>query len=86
MASFAALAKLKMTKEQRAWCRLYQEQTTFEPLMDDFFSGNCTFVEAARRSNNWFESWSSDAFLAVSHHVPGADEEPLRPVDRTTHG
>lgn len=65
---------VRMTKEQRAWCKTYEQQTTFEPLMDDFLTGNITFVEAAKRSNHWFESWSSDAYLAISHHIPGEYE------------
>jgi hypothetical protein len=68
-----------MTKKQRAWCKLYAAQTTFEPLMDDFLAGNCTFVEAAKRSNKWFEDWFSDAFLDITRHIPGEyDEEPTR--------
>ena len=60
-----------MTAEQKAWCKLYEQQTTFEPLMDDFLAGNETFVAAAKKSNYWFESWSSDAHLAISRHIPG---------------
>lgn len=70
-----------MTKEQRAWCKNYKQQTTFEPLMDDFYDGNETFVQAAHKSNNWFENWSSDAYLAVSYHIPGADEELSVAID-----
>ena len=66
--------KLRMTKAQREWCKEYELATTFEPLMDDFLYGNETFVQAAKKSLNWFESWSSDAFLAAGRHIPGADE------------
>lgn len=67
--------KRRMTKEQRAWCKEYELTTTFEVLMDDFHAGNETFVEAAKKSVNWFESWSSDAFLTVSTHIPGQYDE-----------
>ena len=60
-----------MTKDQARWIKNYRQQTTFEPLMDDFFEGSETFVDAAHKSNRWFESWSSDAYLAVSRHIPG---------------
>lgn len=63
-----------MTKEQRAWCKEYELATTFEPLMDDFLAGNETFVQAAKKSNHWFESWSSDAYLSISRHIPGEYE------------
>lgn len=63
----------KMTREQKAWCKEYEAQTTFEPLMDDFLHGNETFVQAARKSNRWFDDWSSDAYLNISRNIPGAD-------------
>ena len=63
-----------MTKEQRAWCKRYEQNTTFEPLMDDFLAGNITFVVAAKRSNHWFEVWSSDAYRAISQ-IPGEFDE-----------
>lgn len=69
-----SLRKVRMTKEQRAWCKQYEQHTTFEPLMDDFLAGNITFVEAAKNSNRWFEDWSGDAYLAISHHIPGEFE------------
>lgn len=76
----AARTKNKMTPEQRAWCKLYREQTTFEPLMDDFLYGNESFLDAARTSNRWFEDWSSDAYLNISRHIPGEEEEELAVV------
>jgi len=63
--------KVRMTKEQRAWCKLYKEQTSFAPLMDDFLAGNETFVAAAKHSVRWFEDWSSDAYLNITRHIPG---------------
>lgn len=54
------------TKEQRHWCRNYQEQTGFEPLMSDFEHGNESFKEAAKTSVDWFENWASDALLFIT--------------------
>ncbi len=70
------MTKRRMTKEQRDWCKLYLDQTTFEPLMDDFLAGNVSFVDAARNSNRWFESWSSDAHLQISREIPGQYDAP----------
>ena len=61
-----------MTPEQRAWCKHYQQQTTFEPLMDNFLEGNESFLEAAKGSVRWFEDWSNDAHLSVMN-IPGDD-------------
>ena len=63
-----------MTNEQRAWCKNYQEQTTFEPLMDDFLHGNETFVKAAKDSIRWFEDLSADTMRQIDR-IPGADDE-----------
>lgn len=68
------MGKVRMTKEQREWCKQYKQQTTFEPLMDDFLAGNKTFVQAAKLSNRWFEDWSSDAYLNITRHIPGEYE------------
>lgn len=64
----------RMNKAQRAWCKEYESQTGFEPLMDDFRAGNVSFKDAAHKSNRWFESWASDAYLNISRHIPGEDE------------
>ena len=66
-------ASAAMTREQKAWCKHYEQQTTFEPLMDDFLAGNESFLHCAKNSVRWFEDWSSDAHLAVMN-IPGADE------------
>ncbi len=62
-----------MSKAQRAWCKKYEDETTFEPLMDNFLAGEETFEEAARNSIQWFEHWSGDALLIVSHY-PGSED------------
>lgn len=66
-----ARRKIRMTKEQRAWCKNYERETTFEPLMDDFLYGNESFVDAAKQSNSWFEQWASDAHLNITRNIPG---------------
>lgn len=57
-----------LTPEQRKWCKKYKSETTFEPLIDNFLEGHETFEEAARNSIKWFEDWSGDALLIVSHY------------------
>lgn len=65
---------VRMTKEQRAWCRNYKIETGFEACMDDFLAGTESFVEAAHWNISWFEGWSSDAHLNIGRDIPGADE------------
>jgi len=66
--------------EQIAWCKKYEKETGFEPLMFDFEAGNETFYEAARKSVGWFEDWANDALLRVTaDEIPGSpnmDDEP----------
>lgn len=69
-----AMPKVRMTKEQRAWCKNYERETGFDPLMDDYLYGNESFVNAARFSVRWFEDWSNDAHLNIGRDIPGADE------------
>ena len=69
-----AKKQLRMTKEQREWCKNYERETGFEPLMDDFIYGNEPFVVAAKNSVRWFEDWSCDAHLNIDRNIPGADE------------
>ena len=69
------MSKRRFTKQQREWCKNYQRETDFEPLMHDFLAGNETFVLAARKHCRWFEQWPSDAYLNVSRHIPGAEYE-----------
>ena len=68
----------KYSKRQAEWCRHYQHETTFEPLMEDYEAGNETFIEAAKKSIAWFEGWSSDAFLrCTSVAVPGGEFDAI---------
>ena len=63
------------TPEQLRWCRMYEAETGWSPLMCDFENGNESFYEAARKSVGWFESWASHALLRVTaHSIPGAPE------------
>ena len=64
------MSKKRMTKEQRAWCKNYQHQTDFEPLMDDFLEGNESFAHAAHKSVRWFEDWSIDTYLNIGRNIP----------------
>ena len=66
--------KRALTKKQRAWAKLYELETGFEALLDDFLDGTETFLEAARKSNCWFEDWANDAHLNISRSIPGENE------------
>ena len=61
----------KYTAAERRWCEAYEAETTFEPLMCDFETGNQTFVEAANFSVKWFKDWSNDVYLKISAAIPG---------------
>jgi hypothetical protein len=65
------MSKKRMTKAQREWCKNYQRDTTFEPLMDDFLAGTQSFKDAAWKSCFWFEDWASDTHLNITRHIPG---------------
>lgn len=60
----------KYNPEQKAWCKKYQKETGFEPLMDVFEAGNETFHHAAQKSIQWFECWSSETLLRISAGYP----------------
>lgn len=64
------MTKRRMSPKQRAWCKEYENSTTFEPLMDDFLAGNESFAQAAKKSRDWFENWMNDAFLGIPE-IPG---------------
>lgn len=67
--------KGKYTNEQKEWCRLYERETGFDPhAMADYEAGHLSFVQAAKDSINWFESWSCDVFLRITKKpIPGHD-------------
>lgn len=65
----------KYDAAQKAWCKKYEYETGFEPLMCDYEAGNEKFHEAARKSIVWFEDWSSDALLKITRcRLPGAPD------------
>ena len=65
----------KYSAKQLRWCRMYEAETGWPALMQDFESGSETFYEAARKSIGWFESWASDALLRVTaRSIPGAPQ------------
>jgi hypothetical protein len=66
------------TEAQRQWCLRYERETTFEPLMCDYEAGNQSFVEAARRSVEWFEGWANDAHLNAGKDIPGWEDDFLK--------
>ena len=54
-------SKLKYNKAQVEWCKNYERETTFEPIMCNFEAGEQTFQEAANWNVKWFEDWSVEA-------------------------
>lgn len=42
-------------------------------MMSDFETGEENFYLAAQKSIQWYESHSSDAYLAISANVPGLE-------------
>lgn len=60
----------KYDTHQRIWCREYERHTTFEPLMDDYDAGNESFVEAAKKSIQWFNDWALETARAIEN-IPG---------------
>ena len=72
-------AKGKYTAEQRKWCEKYEQETGFDPhAMSDYEAGHKTFVEAAKDSIAWFESWSSDAYRNITGGaIPGQNLDEI---------
>ena len=65
----------KYSAKQLRWCRMYEAETGWPALMQDFESGSETFYEAARKSIGWFESWASDTLLRVTaRSIPGTPQ------------
>ena len=60
----------RLSAKQKAWCKAYENATTFEPLMDDFLANNESFARAAEKSRDWFESWMNEAFRGIPD-IPG---------------
>lgn len=64
----------KYDDRQRAWLGYYEQETGFEPVMEDYEEGAQAFVDAAEWNVKWFEDWSSDALSHVSGNtIPGSD-------------
>jgi len=69
--TLAGYDRTKYTQEQWDWCLKYEGRTGFDPMMENFEAGASSFYDAARSAVNWYESHSSDAFLAISGNIPG---------------
>ncbi|MFW8695990.1 hypothetical protein, partial [Mesorhizobium japonicum] len=46
------------SQAQADWCRYYEQETSFEPAMDEYEAGNCTFTEAQDWNVAWFKRWA----------------------------
>jgi hypothetical protein len=61
--------------KQRAWCEQFERETGFEPMLDDYESGEKSFPEIAKFNIDWFELHSNDVLLRISGEIPGRDLE-----------
>jgi len=58
----------RINNEQRRWMKYYEDQTGFECLyQEEVDDGEMSFEEMAQANVDWFESWSSDVHLSISH-------------------
>jgi hypothetical protein len=64
------MKKRRLTKAQREWCREYEDDLLFEPMMGDYLAGNCTFREAAQHSINWIRDHVSDMTRNLEKSIP----------------
>lgn len=48
------------TVAQRAWCIRYETETLFEPVMDEYEAGNCTFEAAQAWNKQWLLDWAKE--------------------------
>lgn len=66
-----AIYAKSLNGKQRSWMKLYEDETTFEPLhQDELDQGIMTFAEVAKANIRWFESWKDDAYGRISSNVP----------------
>ena len=64
-----AIYAKRLNGKQRAWCKKYERETTFEPLFqEDLDSGKISFEEFAKKNIRWFEDWASDTLLRIGHY------------------
>lgn len=58
--------KIKLTKEQSAWCAQYQRMTGFEPTMA---TDAKTFTDFAKANLNWFIQWAQEQHQILERPV-----------------
>lgn len=54
------------TPEQKGWCRRFEAETTFEPMMADFEDGKESFEVAAEKNVLWFADWAMSAHRKIN--------------------
>ena len=61
---------------ETGWCKMYEQITGFEPLMDDFEQAMAEFATSARNSIDWYENHTTDCLNKVcSMPIPGIQQE-----------
>ena len=55
---FRDYPKSMYTAAQAEWCRTYERETLFEPVMDDYEQGTMSFKQAQVWNVEWFRLWS----------------------------
>ena len=63
-------AKLYL-KRQAQWCRMYEIETSFEPVMEEYEQGNFTFRQAQDWNIAWFKSWAIETHEKLERGVNG---------------
>lgn len=64
-----AIFARKLNGKQRAWCKKYERNTTFEPMyQEDLDSGEINFDNFAKANIGWFEDWASEMLLSISNY------------------
>lgn len=62
----------KLNGKQRAWMKLYEDETGIEPLyQEQLDSKEMTFVQVARENCRWYEDHTSDVLLRITDDIPG---------------
>lgn len=63
----------RFTSAQLRWCRWYEAETGFEPVMCDFVAGNQSFEEAATWNLWWFKAWTTETLQRLKRGPPSPE-------------
>ena len=59
------------SQKQANWCRAYEIETSFEPVMEDYEAGTMTFREAQDWNIAWFKAWAIETHGNLERSVNG---------------